>query len=159
MNIRMRRLQKGWSQEQLADMAGVSTRTVQRLERGAKASPETLKCLAAVLETDFTDLQEPAPMQQTPQTTPPHDAAAEQEALEYVRDIKAFYNHLIVFGVTCLALVVLNLIVSPGYFWAKWALLGWGVGVVLHAINTFEIVNILSPDWERRQVEKRLNKR
>jgi transcriptional regulator with XRE-family HTH domain len=154
----MRRLEKGWSQEQLADMAGVSTRTVQLLERGAKAAPETLKCLAAVLETDFTELQEIAPMHSPHPTTPANDAA-EQEALEYVRDIKAFYNHLIVFAAVALGLVVFNLIMTPGYFWAKWALMGWGIGIVLHAINTFEVVNILGPDWERRAVEKRLNRR
>ena len=58
MIIRKLRLDKGYSQEQLAEMAGISTRTLQRIERGANASPETLKCLAAVLEVDFTDLRE-----------------------------------------------------------------------------------------------------
>jgi transcriptional regulator with XRE-family HTH domain len=58
MIIRKLRLDKGLSQEQLADMAGISTRTLQRIERGAKASPETLKCLAAVLEVGFKDLHE-----------------------------------------------------------------------------------------------------
>lgn len=48
MIIRMLRLEKGLSQEQLADKAGISTRTLQRIERGDAASPETLKCLAAV---------------------------------------------------------------------------------------------------------------
>lgn len=157
MNIRLQRLKNGWSQEQLAEMAGLSTRTVQRIERGAKASPETLKCLAAVLDTDFATLQETQPMQQTVQTTPTE--TQEQEALEYVRDIKAFYNHLIVFAVMAVVLSIFNLVVTPGYFWAKWAMFGWGIGVLLHAVNTFELVNVLSPDWERRQVEKRLNRK
>lgn len=157
MNIRLQRLKNGWSQEQLAEMAGLSTRTVQRIERGAKASPETLKCLAAVLETDFATLQETQTMQPTAQITATE--AEEQEALEYVRDIKAFYNHLITFGIVIVFLSVLNLLVTPGYFWVKWVLFGWGIGVALHAVNTFEVINVLSPDWERRQVEKRLKRR
>ncbi len=156
MNIRLQRLKNGWSQEQLAEMAGLSTRTVQRIERGAKASPETLKCLAAVLDTDFTTLQETQTMQPTAQMT--QSETAEQDALEYVRDIKAFYNHLFTVAGVIVALSVLNLVITPGYFWVKWVLFGWGIGVASHAVNTFEVINILSPDWERRQVEKRLNK-
>ena len=56
MIIRKLRLEKGFSQEQLAQFAGISTRTLQRIERGGNASPETLKCLASVLETDFAIL-------------------------------------------------------------------------------------------------------
>jgi len=56
MSVRKLRLEKGLSQEQLAEMAGISTRTLLRIERGANARPETLKCLAAVLETEFSAL-------------------------------------------------------------------------------------------------------
>lgn len=38
--IRPLRLEKGWSQEQLATIAGLSTRTVQRIENGEQASPK-----------------------------------------------------------------------------------------------------------------------
>jgi hypothetical protein len=37
-------------------MAGISIRTLQRIERGAHASPEALKCIASVRETDFENL-------------------------------------------------------------------------------------------------------
>ena len=55
--IQKLRLQKGWSQEQLAELSGLSVRTIQRIEQGQKASTETLKSLAAVFETDFSSLQ------------------------------------------------------------------------------------------------------
>lgn len=57
MIVRKLRIEKGLSQEQLAHMAGISTRTLQRIERGANASPETLKCIASALDTDFGDLR------------------------------------------------------------------------------------------------------
>lgn len=38
MIIRKLRLQRGWSQEQLAELTGLSTRTIQRIERGQPCS-------------------------------------------------------------------------------------------------------------------------
>lgn len=45
MLVQKLRLQRGWSQEQLAEVAGVSVRTIQRLERGQPGSLKTLKAL------------------------------------------------------------------------------------------------------------------
>ena len=53
MNIQQRRLENGWSQEELARHSGLSTRTIQRIEGGQKAGLESLKCLAAVFETSI----------------------------------------------------------------------------------------------------------
>jgi DNA-binding XRE family transcriptional regulator len=60
MLIQELRLQRGWSQEELAEVSGLSVRTVQRIERGQPGSLETLKALAAVFEIDFNRLKEPA---------------------------------------------------------------------------------------------------
>ena len=60
MLIQKLRLQKGWSQQQLADLSGLSVRTIQRIEQGQVASPESLKSLAAVFEIPFSDLKESA---------------------------------------------------------------------------------------------------
>jgi len=58
MTIKQRRLDKGWSQEDLAELAGVSVRTIQRLESGQQPSLESLKCLAAVFETSVSELSQ-----------------------------------------------------------------------------------------------------
>ncbi len=57
MIIRKLRLQKGWSQEQLSQLSGLSVRTIQRIEQGQKPGLESLKSLAAVFEIDVSDLQ------------------------------------------------------------------------------------------------------
>ena len=62
MMIQKLRLQRGWSQQQLAEMSGLSTRTIQRLENGNSASIESLKSLAAVFEVDFSILQGEIPV-------------------------------------------------------------------------------------------------
>jgi len=56
MVVRKLREQRNWSQEQLATMTGLSTRTIQRIESGNKASLESLKSLAAVFEVDISTL-------------------------------------------------------------------------------------------------------
>ena len=56
MSIQKRRLDKGWSQEELARHSGLSTRTIQRIESGQKPGLESLKCLAAVFEISISTL-------------------------------------------------------------------------------------------------------
>ena len=51
-------MEKGWSQEELAQHSGLSTRTIQRIENGQRASLESLKCLAAVFDTSVSTLME-----------------------------------------------------------------------------------------------------
>lgn len=56
MIVKKLREQRSWSQEQLAQIAGLSLRTIQRVEAGNRASLETLKSLAAVFEVEITKL-------------------------------------------------------------------------------------------------------
>lgn len=54
--LRALRGAKAWTQEELAEAAGVGVRTVQRAEHGHIPSPETLKALAAALDVDVAAL-------------------------------------------------------------------------------------------------------
>jgi transcriptional regulator with XRE-family HTH domain len=56
MILKQIRLSRLLSQEQLAQMSGLSVRTIQRVESGHSPSLESLKCLASVLEVDVTTL-------------------------------------------------------------------------------------------------------
>lgn len=156
MIVRKLRIERGFSQEQLASMAGVSVRTLQRIERGANASPETLKCLAAVLETDFSVLRKGHDMAIAADTPLPDLPESEREAMEYVRDIRSFYIHAIQYAVVIAGLAVVNLITSPGYLWFLWAAFGWGVGLAVHGLGVFEVVRLFGDRWEKQQVAKRL---
>lgn len=50
------RKEKGWSQQHLSLVSGVSLRTVQRVENEGNTSVETIKSLASAFETDFNNL-------------------------------------------------------------------------------------------------------
>jgi transcriptional regulator with XRE-family HTH domain len=162
MLIQKLRLQRGWSQEQLADVSGLSVRTIQRLERGQAASLETLKALGAVFDVDFSSLKEPAMNAMTvqdPQTNALAISAEETLALARVRKIKGFYIHLAQYAVVMAILVVINLVLTPYFFWAIFPALGWGAGLAVHGLIALDRVPFLTADWERRQVEKQLGRK
>ena len=50
IHLREKRLAKGWDQETVAHMAGLSVRTIQRIEAGSSCSLETLKSLSAAMD-------------------------------------------------------------------------------------------------------------
>jgi transcriptional regulator with XRE-family HTH domain len=155
MLVQKLRLQRGWSQEQLAELSGLSVRTIQRIERGQGASVESLKSLGAAFDVDFSTLKEPD-MNTTASSA---ITADETLALAHVRRIKGFYIHLAQYCVVIAGLAIVNLVTYPRYLWVLWVAFGWGVGLLFHALRTFDKIPFLNGDWERRQVEKHLGRK
>lgn len=155
MLARKLRLRHGWSQEQLAQMSGLSVRTIQRIERNQGSSVESLKSLAAVFEIEFTSLVKESMM------TDENDkiSADEERAIQQVKEIKGFYTHLVQFVVIVTALAFINHMTSPVYYWVIWVIIGWGAGIVAHGFTAFEMFSIFRASWEKRQIEKRINRK
>lgn len=156
MQVQKLRLQRGWSQQQLAELSGLSVRTIQRIENGQTPSMESLKSLASVFEIDFATLSSETTMTATTTNTTDLD---EKLAFKRVRKLKGFYIHLFNYLVVIIALVVINLMTNPSTIWAVWPALGWGLGVLLHGAQVFELVPFFGAKWERNEVEKRLGRR
>ena len=163
MQVQKLRLQRGWSQQQLAELSGLSVRTIQRIENGSAASTESLKSLASVFEIDFSTLSSEPAMPDTPTPTSPstHTPSASQQeqlALLEVRKLKGFYLHLAQYVVVIAALCAINLLTTPHRLWFYWPALGWGIAILAHAATIFGWLPFLGVDWEKRQVEKRLGR-
>ncbi len=156
MLIQKLRLQHGWSQQQLAEASGLSVRTIQRLEAGQPASIESLKSLAAVFEIDYVLLNTEQAMETKSEVS--KEEQAEVAAFDYVRRLKGFYLHLTRYVAVIALLFVINAVTSPNYWWAFWPMLGWGIGIAMHGLKVFGRDWPLGPDWERRQVERRLGR-
>ncbi len=164
MIVKKLRLQQSWSQEQLSQFSGLSVRTIQRIERGQQASLESLKSLAAVFQIDINELQLEQNMDtqdrlSSQTTTNSQVSIEEQKAIEYVEGIKAFYHNLFTFVITISCLTALNLVISPNYLWVLWCVFGWGIGLLFHGIQAFELFSLFSPKWEKAQIEKRLGRK
>ena len=83
----------------------------------------------------------------------------EKRALQHVKELKCFYTHLIQFVAIVSALAFINYMIMPGYYWVIWVIIGWGAGVIAHGLSVFEVFNLFDPDWEKKQVEKRLGRK
>lgn len=90
MNIQQRRLERGWSQEELARHSGLSTRTIQRIEGGQRAGLESLKCLAAVYEASISTLMQEQIMtdqEQAGDLKQPMVNKIERDAIEFAQSL------------------------------------------------------------------------
>lgn len=151
MIVRKLRLKRGWSQSQLAEMAGVTTRTIQRIERGHRSSMETNKALASVFEVDLSLLQpEDEHMQDETELK-----ADEQKALFYAKRVKEFYEFLVTY--ILMAIVFITLFHSEPVVYI--ILGGLGAGLIVQGLTAFEIISFMSPGWERRLAERKLGRK
>jgi transcriptional regulator with XRE-family HTH domain len=158
MQVQKLRLQRGWSQQQLADASGLSARTIQRLEAGHPPSLETLKCLAAVFGIDLETLGQGSEMT-TPTTNQVTSVTAdEQEAFHHAKRLRQFWLHLMQYVVVSLVLGAINLIFDPTHLWFIGVPIFWTIGVIVHALYVFVFAGVLDGQWERKVVERRLGR-
>jgi transcriptional regulator with XRE-family HTH domain len=154
MLVQKLRVQRGWSQEQLAELTGLSARTIQRIERGRNASAESLKAIAAVFGVDLSVLREPDMQPSATLQVSPEEALA----LAHVRRIKGFYLHLAEYGVVAVMLAVMNAFISPHFPWSIVAVIPWGFYLIVDGLRVFDKVPFMNGEWEKRQVEKYLGR-
>ncbi len=143
-DLKKMRLERHWSQDQLADMSGLSIRTIQRIENGENAGLESLKSLAAVFETNITDSDKTQEIEQV------------RKEEEYLQSIKGFYKLL---AIAILSLVVpLIIAVNDASNWNVflWILLSWGVTVAIYSLNVFDF---FGEEWKRKMIDKKFKKK
>jgi hypothetical protein len=80
------------------------------------------------------------------------------KAQKRVEDLKGFYSNLTAFIIINTGIAVLNLATSPEYLWFFYPLVGWGIGVIFHAMQVFNYMPFLGRDWEERKIQQILNR-
>lgn len=151
MIIRKLRLQRGWTQSQLAEMASVTPRTIQRIEQGKNPSLETCRALASVFEVDLSIIQ-PEEITMNDEVNLKSD---EQEAMVYAKRIKEFYEFLFVYVV--LAIVFFIKFYDEPKVYVVFG--GLGVALIVQGLIAFEKISFFSPNWEKKLVEKKLGRK
>jgi hypothetical protein len=76
-----------------------------------------------------------------------------------VQAMKDFYVHAIAFLVVNIGLFALNALVG-GAWWFYWPLIGWGIGLGLHAFGAFGFGGGGSwgREWEERKTQEMMEK-
>lgn len=141
------RLEKQWSQETLAEMTGLSVRTIQRIEQGHKASLESTKALNAIFEVQFVDS-----ISSLKEDIEPIELQEEKEA--YSKDVKAFLNLCVVAGICVLSTFVIG-IVNSNWGAFGWTIFGWVVILIFKAKTTF---NFIGERIEEKLTNEKFNK-
>ena len=145
-DIKKMRLERHWSQEQLAEMSGLSIRTIQRIENGENAGLESLKSLAAVFDTNIADSDKKEEAEQI------------RKEEEYVQNVKGFYKLLF--------LAIINLIIflwiaindsdSEGWFLFLYMIIFWGILLGVYSLNYFDF---FGEKWKRKIIDRKFKKK
>lgn len=76
------------------------------------------------------------------------------KAKERVEKLKGFYGNLISYCTVIPILIIINLNTNSRFQWFWFPMLGWGLGVTFHALETFGY----GKSWEERKIQEILNK-
>jgi len=138
--IKRWREERHWSQEHLAQLAGVGLRTLQRIENGQKASGETLKALANAFNVDVVALS----------VDPEIEAAqiVQSRQKKVVRDLRlSFWIHGACYVVV--AAVFITISVGLGAFVMKWPLMWVTVALLGHGAVLAVVELVVRYDGQR----------
>jgi hypothetical protein len=82
-----------------------------------------------------------------------------QRARARVQALKGFYIHAMAFVLVNVALLSINALVG-GVWWFYWPLMGWGIGLGLHALAVFGFGKggPWGQAWEERETREMMDK-
>ena len=141
-DIKKMRLERHWSQEQLAEMSGLSVRTIQRIENGENAGLESLKSLAAVFDTDIKDSNKNEESEQI----------RKEEA--YIEKLKGFYKLLTLALVNLIFFffIAINDSDSEGWNVFIYMLIAW---IAFLGIYSFVSFDFFGEEWKDKMIKKK----
>ncbi|TDT59024.1 transcriptional regulator with XRE-family HTH domain [Enterobacter sp. AG5470] len=146
------RLRNAWSQEQLAELASLSVRTVQRIENGHKPGLETLSALASVFNVNVSELS--GNMTQAEETL---DTRISEARLRVEQETR-FYRALIIALFVCSVLMVVNYLSSPGSYWSVVVTFIWGSLIAFRALRIFVLKDHIAT-WQQKRVQRLLREK
>lgn len=79
---------------------------------------------------------------------------AYQRAKDKVEQLKGFYGNLFSYCIVIPVLIIINLQSSNNFQWFWFPMLGWGMGLTFHALETFGY----GKSWEERKINELMNK-
>ena len=143
-DLKKLRLERHWSQDEVAKMSGLSIRTIQRIENGENAGLETLKSLAAVFEIEIEDSDKFKEIEQI------------RKEETYVQDIKGLYKLI---AVAILSLILpFVLAIGDSFTWNffLWTLLSWVAVIGIYSLNVFDF---FGDEWKRKIINNKFKKK
>jgi transcriptional regulator with XRE-family HTH domain len=139
--IKRWREERHWSQEHLAELAGLGIRTIQRIENGEPASRESLTALAAAFNVEAIALCI------DPETEA--DEILQQRNTEVAAALRlSFLIHLVGYAMGMVVFAAISF--GMGSFVMKWPALWWTVGLAGHAVPIVLVTLVARFQADRR---------
>ena len=85
--------------------------------------------------------------------------AARERARRHVRRKRTFITILVVYLALSLLWFVIDLLTGTDDWWFYWPMLGVGIIVAIIGLAMFGVTGLLGPGWERRQMDRYLERR
>ncbi len=79
-------------------------------------------------------------------------------AKKRVEKLKGFYIHLFIYILFAPFFIYLNYISNTSFPWALFPIVGWGIGVMGHAVETFNYNPLFGKNWEERKIRELMDK-
>jgi len=132
-------------------VAGLSLRTVQRIEREGNGSSDSRLALAAAFEVDLSRLSEAVEGTVVEPDPPPAEPPMTHDFLLPKDPKREFLQHLGFYLLGSLFFLGGDLWQNHALTWAHWPLLGWGAGLALHGKHAWaQLHRPASPSVEAR---------
>ena len=82
-----------------------------------------------------------------------------EKAKKRVEELKKFYGNLVSYALVNVALIIIDLVTSPGKLWFYWVTIFWGIGILFHASKVFVLKGrFLGEEWEERKIKEIMEK-
>ena len=139
--------------EQLTESAGIGLANI--VQRYALLTKENvfIEKSEQNFKVKVPILIEKNPQKMTTYTSETTENLAYEKAVKRVKELKGFYGNLISYCIVIPFLIIVNLITSPKYLWFYWPMLGWGIGVISHAMQVFAV----GKNWEEKKIQEIMN--
>ena len=84
----------------------------------------------------------------------------ENQVREHVHKLRRFYTDVLVYTIVNIGLILIWLVSGGGAFWPIWVIIGWGIGLGIHAFSLGLIpqmnamVPFMTAEWEDQEVRR-----
>lgn len=77
-----------------------------------------------------------------------------ERAKKKAKNLRSFYFNLLSYCIVIPILIIVNVTFTPEFQWFWFSMLGWGVGVLAHAMEVFNFNPILGKNWEEKKLQQ-----
>lgn len=75
-----------------------------------------------------------------------------------VHRLRDFYMHLAIYVVVIGGIALLNWIITPDFWWVAFPAVGWGIGLLAHAVSVLFEDSLFGSEWEERKTRELLER-